>query len=68
MGASVGLAGTVAYYQLVSAGSSARLPVDEQVYSTAADTKFRRDPTAQQWIFNQGTGKNTPTLSPANTI
>ena len=67
-GFSVGTAGTVASYQLVGAGSAAGLTVDEQAYSTAVDKIFRWDSAAQQWIFNQGTGKNNPTLSTTNTI
>src|SRR5207302_9259021 len=59
-GTSVGLPGTVASYQLVAAGATTGLTVDEQAYSTAIDTMFRWDSTAQQWIFNQGTGKNNP--------
>ena len=67
-GTSVGLPGTVASYRLVAAGATTGLAVDEQVYSTATDSTFRWDSTAQQWIFNQGTGKNNSTLSQANTI
>jgi hypothetical protein len=67
-GTSVGLPGTVASYQLIAAGATTGLTVDEQAYSTAIDTTFRWDSTAQQWIFNQGTGKNNPTLSKTNTI
>jgi hypothetical protein len=33
--------------------------VDESVYSTASDTSFRWDPTAQQWIYNQNTNNLT---------
>ena len=60
--------GTVTSYQLVAAGAATGLSVEKQVYSTAADTMFRWDSTAQQWIFNQGTGKKNPTLSQTNTL
>src|SRR2546427_13202450 len=33
--------------------------VDETQYSTTPDQFFRWDSTAQQWIFNQATGKST---------
>jgi mucin-19 len=58
-GASVGTPGLVKYYQLVVAGSNNNLTVDETAFSNTPDTAFRWDPTAQQWIFNQATGKNT---------
>jgi hypothetical protein len=67
-GTSVGLPRTVASYQLIAAGATTGLTIDEQIYSTATDTTFRWDSSAQQWIFNQGTGKNNPTLSRTNTI
>jgi Beta-propeller repeat len=67
-GSSVGIPGTVTSYQLVAAGAATGLTVDEQVYSTAADTTFRWDPIGKQWIFNQATGKNNATLSQANTV
>jgi hypothetical protein len=67
-GVSVGIPGTVTSYQLVAAGAAIGLSVDEQVYSTAADTAFRWDSTTKQWVFNQGTGKNNPTLSQPNEL
>jgi len=67
-GNSVGAAGTVVSYQLIAAGSSSGLTIDESAYSNTPDTSFRWDSTAQQWIFNQGTGKNNATLSQTNTI
>lgn len=67
-GASVGLAGTVVSYLLIGAGSTSGLTVDENVYSTNADNALRWDSTAKQWIFNQATGKNNPSLSQTSTI
>jgi hypothetical protein len=67
-GVSVGLAGTVASYMLVGAGSTSGLTIDEDVYSTNVDNAFRWDSTGKQWVFNQATGKNNPTLSKTNTI
>jgi hypothetical protein len=40
----------------------------EDTYSTTADNAFRWDSTGKQWLFNQATGKNNPTLSKTNTI
>jgi hypothetical protein len=67
-GTSVGLPGTITSCQLIAAGTTTGLTVDEQVYSTATDHTFRWDSTAQQWIFDQGTGKGNPTLSQTNAI
>ena len=50
-------------YGLVAAANSPSISVDEDAYSTTPDTAFRWDPTGQQWIFNQATGKNNGTLN-----
>ncbi len=52
-------ASVVASYILASATSGTQAGVDESIYSTTPDQSFRWDPTAQQWIFNQATGKST---------
>ncbi len=41
-------------------GNATTAPIDESVFTDAADTTstFRWDPTAQQYIFNWGTPKN----------
>jgi len=67
-GASVGLPGTVVSYILVGAGATSGLTIDEDTYSTNADNAFRWDSSGKQWIFNQSTGKNNPTLPKTNTI
>jgi hypothetical protein len=67
-GNSVGIPGTVAFYQLITAGTTSGLAVDEDSYSTTADSAFRWDSTGKQWIFNQATGKNNTTLSQTNTV
>ena len=46
-------------YIVAAATSGTVSSVDETQYSTTPDTYFRWDPTAQQWIFNQATGKST---------
>ncbi len=66
-GNSIGTSGVIKSYYLVAAGQSTGLSVDESIYSNTPDTAFRWDSTAQQWIFNQGTGKST-NLSQTNTI
>jgi hypothetical protein len=66
-GVSIGTPGVVTGYNLIAAGSSSGLSIDEDVYSTTPDTAFRWDPTGQQWIFNQST-KNNGTLNKTNTL
>ena len=46
-------------YIVAAASNGTVSGVDETQYSTTPDTYFRWDPTAQQWIFNQATGKST---------
>jgi len=55
----------VASYQLIAAGTSTGLTIDESVYSTTPDTAFRW--AGDQWIFNQAT-KNNGSLNQTNTI
>jgi len=66
-GVSIGAAGVVIGYGLLSAASSPDIMVDEAAYSTTPDTAFRWDPTSQQWIFNQST-KSNGTLNKVGTI
>lgn len=49
----------VASYRPVNAVNGTVSSVDETVYSTTPDQYFRGDSTAQQWIFDHATGKNT---------
>ncbi len=65
-GVSIGIAGVVTAYGLISQVTDGSLTVDESQYSTTPDTAFRWDSSAQQWIFNQST-KNNPTLNKTNT-
>lgn len=63
-GNSIGTAGVVTNFALVSVGSGTVADVDEATYSNTPDPAFRWDPTAQQWIFNLST-KNNETLPQA---
>jgi MBG domain (YGX type) len=65
-GISIGTAGVVTSYGLISQVTDTSLSVDESQYSTTPDTAFRWDSSAQQWIFNQST-KNNPTVNKTNT-
>ncbi len=55
-GNSIGTAGVVASFQLISTTSgTVTTTVTEEVLSTTPDTAFRWDATNQQWIFNIST-------------
>ncbi len=64
-GVSIGTAGVVTAggYGLLAKANTPGISIDEDSYSTTPDTAFRWDPTGQQWIFNQATGKNNGTLN-----
>ena len=55
----IGGAGIVKSYTVAAATNGTVTGVDELQYSTTPDQYFRWDPTAQQWIFNQATGKSS---------
>ena len=56
LGTSIGTAGVVATVKLIqTTNGTAVNDVDELPVSTSADTQFRWDPTAQQWVFNLST-------------
>ena len=63
-GTPIGTAGVVQGYGLLAAANTPNVTVNELPYSNTPDTTFRWDPTAQQWIFNQGTGKKS--VDPSN--
>jgi hypothetical protein len=55
-GVSIGSPGVVSSFNLVQIISGTETnTVNETVFSTSADTAFRFDSTAQQWIFNVST-------------
>jgi len=63
-GVSIGTAGVVTSFNLVTIMHGTVTNVDESPASTTPDTAFRWDPTGQQWIFNIST-KSAP-VSVAN--
>ncbi len=54
-GASIGTAGVITSFTLSQIISGTIANVDETVDATIADSGFRFDPTAQQWVFNLST-------------
>jgi hypothetical protein len=54
-GNSIGAPGVVMAFKLVELMGGPAGEVDETLDSTTADTAFRRDSKAQQWIFNIST-------------
>ena len=55
-GVSIGTPGTVVSFRIIDViAGTVTTPVDLPVDSTSADTSFRFDPIAQQWIFNLNT-------------
>jgi hypothetical protein len=54
-GTSVGTPGVVTSFRLIQVIAGTISPLDEAVTSTTADTAFRWDATAKQWIFNINT-------------
>jgi len=58
-GVSIGTAGVVTSFNLVTIFHGTTANVDESPASTTPDTAFRWDPSGQQWIFNIST-KSAP--------
>lgn len=54
-GNSIGAPGVISSFVLVQIISGTVANVDETIDATVADSGFRFDPTAQQWIFNLST-------------
>jgi hypothetical protein len=54
-GKSIGTPGLVSSFVLSSIDNTPATGVNEEVLSTAADTAFRWDPRAMEWIFNIST-------------
>jgi MBG domain-containing protein len=54
-GVSIGSLGVISSFALTQIISGTVTNVDETIDAPAADSGFRFDPTAQQWIFNLGT-------------
>jgi hypothetical protein len=63
-GVSMGTPGTISSFRIIQtiSGTGSAI-VDLPVDSRTADTQFRWDPTAQQWIFNINTSGLTPGLT-----
>ena len=58
-GVSIGSAGVITNFALIQIISGTVANVDETIVATTADSGFRFDPTAQQWIFNLSTSNQS---------